>query len=104
MQVGGIEPDVGEPAVVEPAPPKGPDRLVETGTDAADLGFGDPRLRTHGLDEVVDGPGRDPVDVGLHDDGVEGLVDAPALPPIPLVVSTRLRCPLRSLVRSSVRS
>ena len=37
-----------------------------------------PAFDPEGLDQVVDRPGGDPVDVGLHDHGVEGLVDAPA--------------------------
>ena len=39
VQVRRVEPDVGEAGVVEPAAPEGPDRLVETGADAADLGL-----------------------------------------------------------------
>lgn len=35
VQIRGVEPDVGEAGVVEPAPPKGPDRFVEPGTNAA---------------------------------------------------------------------
>ena len=38
--------------------------------------FGDPGRRPHGLDQVVDVSCRDPMDVGLHDDGIEGLIDA----------------------------
>jgi hypothetical protein len=33
---------------------------------------------TERLDEFVDGPSGDSVDIGLHDRGVEGLVDAAA--------------------------
>jgi hypothetical protein len=39
VQVRGVELDVGEAGVVEPAAPEGPDGLVETLTDPADLGL-----------------------------------------------------------------
>ncbi len=80
VQVGGVQEDVGELLVVEPARPKGPDHLVEARTDAADLGFLDPGADAQGGDELVDTARRDPADIGLHHHGVEGLVDpAPGL-------------------------
>jgi hypothetical protein len=78
VQVSGVEPDEREARVVQAALPEGADILVQAGTDAADLGLGDAARDAQGLDELVDGPGRHPVHVGLHDDGIEGLVDAPS--------------------------
>ncbi len=78
VQVGGVEPDVGELGVVQPSLLEGRHHLVQALADAADLGFGDPGLGPQGPHQLVDGSGGDPVDVGLHDHGVEGLVDAPA--------------------------
>ena len=44
VQVGGVQPDVGELGVVEPALPEGRHHLVQALADAADLGLGDPGL------------------------------------------------------------
>jgi len=56
-------------------------RVVEVAVhlraDPRDLGLGDPGIRSKRLDEIVDLPGGHPMDVGLHDNGVEGLVDPP---------------------------
>jgi len=57
---------------------KGPHLLVELPTDPRHLGLGDPGVGSECRDEVVDLARRDPVHVSLHDDGVEGLVNAPA--------------------------
>ena len=122
VQVGGVQEDVGELLVVEAAGPKGPDHLVETRTDAADLGLLDPGPDPEGPHQLVDRARRDPAHVGLHHDGIEGLVDTPAgskmagkkLPFLslgmasstsPALVDTRrTRCPLRSVTRPSLRS
>ena len=50
---------------------------VEVRADPGDLALGYPGVRAEGFDEVVDGAGGDAVDVCLHDDRVESLVDAP---------------------------
>ena len=78
VEVGGVQEDVGELLVIEPAGPKGPDHLVETRTDAADLGLLDPAPDAEGAHQLVDRAGGDPAHVGLHDHRVEGLVDATA--------------------------
>ena len=90
--------------------------------DPRHLGLGDPRFDPERLDQVVDLSGGDPVDVGLHDDCVEGLVDPPAalenrgeeapLPELGDLSSTSpaledrvlFRCPLRRVVRVIERS
>ena len=76
MQIGGVQIDVGELDVIEPAGAEGADDLIETGTDPRHLGLGDPRVDAQGGDEVVDRAGRHPVDVGLHHHRVQRLVDA----------------------------
>lgn len=48
----------------------------QAGAVPADLGLGDPRVDPHRLDQVINAAGRDALDVGLHHDRVEGLVDA----------------------------
>jgi hypothetical protein len=79
LAVGGVEVHVREPDVVE-RPGAERDQLgVEVGADPGDLALGDPGVRAECLDQVVDRAGGDAVDVGFHDDGVEGLVD-PAAP------------------------
>jgi hypothetical protein len=52
--------------------------FVETGADPRHLALRYAGFRAEGFDQVVDGAGRDTVDVGLRDDRVEGLVDAGA--------------------------
>ena len=78
VQVGGIEVEVREGVVVEAAVLEGAHVLVEACADARDLRAGDARGDAEGLHELVDGAGGDPVHVGLHHDGIERLVDAPA--------------------------
>lgn len=76
MQVGRVEQHIGKADVVEPPRPKGRDDLVEPGTDPADLRAADAGVDAKRLDELVDGPGRDPLHVGLHHDGIQRLVDS----------------------------
>src|SRR3954453_21258634 len=66
MQVGGVEVDVGELGVVQPAGPERGDDLVEAGADPGHLGLGDPGVDAQRGDQVVDAAGRDAADVGLH--------------------------------------
>ena len=63
--------------MVQTALPELGEFFVESPTNAADLGLGDPRRCTERLDQVVHLAGRDAVDVGLHHHRIEGPVDAP---------------------------
>lgn len=76
LAVGGVEVDVGEAGVVQRPRAEGGQRLVQGGADPGDLALGYPGVRPQGLDQIVDRPGGDALDVRLHDDGIEGLVDA----------------------------
>jgi hypothetical protein len=75
LHVGGVAKEVGESNVVEPAAAEALHLPVELGADPADLGLGDPRSHPEGGDEVIDFAGRDPIHVGLDDDGEERPVD-----------------------------
>ncbi len=112
-----VTPRVSEGAVAERG-----DAFVEARTDPTHFGLRDPGIDTHRGDEVIDGAGRDPVDVGLHHHRIQGLIDPPARceylrkerpfrnAGIPrarspaFVEGTRGRCPLRCVVRPSARS
>ena len=123
LAVGGVEEHVrvGDPGQ-RPVPER-PDLLVEVRADPGDLGLADPGVGAQRLDQVVDLPRRDPVQVGLHDHREQRLVDpAPALeqrgeerpgcaawgsaaPGRPRSWSTSAdREPLRCAVRSAERS
>ncbi len=78
VEVGGVQVHVGEGHVIQPPLPERVDHLVERRADPGDLRAADPRAHPEGRHQLVDGPGGDPVDVGLHHHGVEGLVDARA--------------------------
>jgi hypothetical protein len=78
LDVGGVEEEVGEGRVLEPARPELTDHRVELAADAADLALLDARLDAQGSHEVVDLARGHAVDVGLHHHRPEGLVDAPA--------------------------
>jgi hypothetical protein len=54
------------------------DGLVQSGTDPRHLGLADARVDPHGFDQIVDRPGGDTVDVGLHHHHVQGMIDAAA--------------------------
>jgi hypothetical protein len=77
--VGRVQVDVGEAGVVQRPGAERDELVVQVLADAGDLALGDPGVRTEGLDQVVDRTRGDAVDVGLHDDRVQGLVD-PAPP------------------------
>ncbi|MDQ1005598.1 hypothetical protein QFZ82_000089 [Streptomyces sp. V4I23] len=49
---------------------------VEVAADPGDFALGDAGVATEGLDQVVHAAGGHALHVCLHDDGVEGLVDA----------------------------
>jgi hypothetical protein len=77
VEIGGVQVDVGELDVVQAAGSERVDHLIQAGADAGHLGLLDPRVRTQGADEVVNGAGGDPVDVGLHHHRVQRLIDPP---------------------------
>src|ERR1019366_9063085 len=52
--------------------------LVQLATDPRHLRTADARAHSEGRHQLVDSPGGYPVDVGLHDHRVEGLVDPTA--------------------------
>ena len=114
LRVGGVQEHVRGLDVGEAPGPEGPQLLVELGTDAADLGLGDPGLESECGHQVVDLPRRHSVDVSLHDHGEQGPVD-----PTPTLEDGReeaalaelwdlqvdvSRVPFRWVVRLSVRS
>jgi hypothetical protein len=76
LDVGGVEKEAGEPDVIQGPAPERVELFVEAGADPRHLALGYAGVRAEGFDQVVDGAGGDSVDVGLHDDCVEGLVDA----------------------------
>jgi len=78
MQVGRVEVDIGELGVVQPSGAERGDDLVQPGADPRDLGLGDPGVDPQRGDQVVDGSGGDPADVGLHHHRIQGLVDPAA--------------------------
>lgn len=73
LQVLGIEPEVGEPAL-RGSGAEGLDLLVELAADAGDLVLA--HVDAELGDQVVDLAGRDPVDVGLHDHAEQRLLGA----------------------------
>lgn len=78
--VGGIKEHVGEVLAREGAVTELGDLCVQTGADPGHLRLRDPCVSTECLDQVVDLSGRDAVDVGLHHDSEQRLIDpAPAL-------------------------
>ena len=78
LAVGGVEEHVGVGDLGQRPVPERPDLLVEVRADPRDLGLADPGVGAERLDQVVDLPGRDPVQVGLHHHREQRLVDPPA--------------------------
>jgi hypothetical protein len=78
LEIGGIQIDVGEAGVVQRPGAERRQGLVQVGADPRDLGLGDSGVGSEGFDQVIDGAGGHAVDIGLHDDRVQSLVDAPA--------------------------
>ncbi len=72
LQVSRVNPQVG-PDTLDGPGEEGVDPLVNLRAQPRDLAFGDAG-RTHGLHEVVHGPGRDPMNIGLLDHGRERLL------------------------------
>jgi hypothetical protein len=78
VEVGGIEVEVGVAAGLQRPAEEGLHLDVDVGADAAHLGFGDPALAAESGDQGIDLAGGDAGHIGLHHDGVEGLIHAPA--------------------------
>ena len=78
LAVGGVEEHIGVGDLGQRPVPERADLLIEVRTDPGDLGLGDPGVRTQRLDEVIDLPRRNPVQVGLHDHREQRLVDPSA--------------------------
>ncbi|GGV29523.1 hypothetical protein GCM10010293_29240 [Streptomyces griseoflavus] len=77
LDVGGVEEQVGEPDGVQRPGVEGVELFAELDADSGDLVFRYPGIGAEGFDQVVDRASGDAVNVGRHDDRVEGLVDAP---------------------------
>ena len=78
LEVGRVHIDVGELDVIEAPSPERLDHLVEPRADARHLRLRYPRLRAQRGHQIIHRAGGHPGDVGLHDDRVQGPVDAPA--------------------------
>jgi hypothetical protein len=120
--VGRVEEDVGEVLGGKSAVTKLDDFRIQARADAGYFGLRYPGVRTECFDEIIDLAGGDAVDVGLHHDREQCLVDAAAAlqqggkndparnfgirrPRSPaVVVKVRSRAPLRWVVRSAERS
>ena len=76
LDAGGVEPDIG-PVALQRAVEEGGDLAVDFGAQAADLAFRDAG-HAHGLDQIVDRPCRDALDIGFPDDGGQRLFRHPA--------------------------
>ena len=72
LQVRRVDPQIG-PGALDGAGEEGVHALVDLRAQPRDLAFGDAGC-AHGLDEVVHGPGRDPMDIGLLDHRRERLL------------------------------
>src|SRR4051794_6138174 len=72
LQVGRVDPEIRPVALDRPLE-EGLHPTVDLLTEPAHLALGDPGA-AHGLDQVVDGAGRDPLDVGLLDHGGQRLL------------------------------
>jgi hypothetical protein len=77
VEVGGVEVEVRVAAAVEGPLQEGLNLRVEALADAAHLRAGDAGLRADRGHQGVDLPGGDTLDPGLHDHGIQGLIDAP---------------------------
>ena len=78
VKVGGVEVHVRECGVTKGAVAERVNAFIKPGADARHLRFGDAGLDTESGDKVINGSCRHTVDVSLHDDRVQGLVDATA--------------------------
>lgn len=78
LAVGRVQIDVREADVVQGPGTERGQLAVQVLADPRDLALGYPGVRAEGLDQVVDRPRGHAVHVSLHDDRVQGLVDAAA--------------------------
>jgi hypothetical protein len=70
--------DVGVASTLQRACQKGLHLLVNVLTDATHLRLGDAALGTQRRHQGIHPAGGDPTDVGLHDHGIQDLIDAAA--------------------------
>ena len=78
LHIGGVDPDIGPFALDGPLQ-EGVHPLVDLLAEPGDLALGHTR-HAHGLDEVIDGAGRDALDIGLLNDRRQRLLaHAPGL-------------------------
>jgi len=77
LAIRGVEEHVGVARHAEVASERG-HFPVEIGADPRHFRLGDAGVGAEGLDQIVDFPRRDTVEVSLHDDGEQGLVNASA--------------------------
>ena len=78
VEVGGVEVDIGEMGMIQRPAYKGLDLLIWALADTAHFRFGDVAVAAQRLHQGVDFAGGDAAGAGLHDDGIEGLVDPAA--------------------------
>ena len=78
LEVGGIKVNVGIAGLLQGAAQERLHLLVDLLADATHLRLGDAALGAQGRHQGIDLAGGDSADVGLHDHGVEGLVDPSA--------------------------
>ena len=78
LTIGGVEKHVGGVLRGKGAVAELGHLSVQTCADPGHFRLGDPGISAGGFDEVVDFPGRDAVDVGLHHDREQRLVHPPA--------------------------
>jgi hypothetical protein len=78
VHVGGVEPDIDERLVVQPAVAQHGDVVVDGLADPRHRRLADPGVTPEGFDEVVDLPRGGAGDVGAHDHRPQRLVDASA--------------------------
>ena len=78
LAVSGVEEDVGVAGFTEVPAAEPAHFAVEIRANPGDFRLGDAGVRAKSLDQIVDLAGRDAVEVSLHNDGEQGLVDTAA--------------------------
>jgi putative intracellular protease/amidase len=78
MNVGGVQPDVDERLMIQPAGAEHVDVGVDLGADPRHRRLRDPAVATERFHQVVDLPGRGAGDVGGHDHRPQRPIDPPA--------------------------
>ena len=76
LHVSRVDPEIG-PVALDGAIEEGFDAVVDLLAQPADLALGD-AAHAHRLDEIVDGPRRDALDIGFLDHRGQGLLRQPA--------------------------